>query len=301
MAIRNYYFCLLLLLATTARAVAFEYEHFVLDLLEIKELVGLTVVTPVLDGLVSGALCHDSESVMAALQDAVACLAAAKEQLSDEQVLAYSEKLEAYWAVVADTRAPRPPFIDPAEGPLAPNELTYFPRDVVIARNLEVGGDLTVDGDININASNVSFVDTSNSATFNCLDFKKSRNGGIVQNGDSIGCLNFQGFDGAAFVSGALIEAQVDGTPGLADMPGRMIFSTSPDGTAVPTEKMRINNTGIVSLSNNLDIPDTTSATTGVISKNGARFIHNSGSENFFAGLLAGTFGVLGTDNTAIG
>jgi hypothetical protein len=301
MAIRNYYFCLLLLPATAARAVAFEYEQCVSDLLEIKELVGLTVVTPALDGLVLGTFGKDSEQLQAALQDAVACLAAAREKLSDEQIIAYSEKLEAYWAEISDTRAPRPPFIDPAEGQLAPDELTYFPRDVVIARNLEVGGDLTVDGDININTSNVSFIDTSNSATFNCLDFKKSRNGAIVQNNDSIGCLNFQGFDGAAFVSGALIEAQVDSTPGLSDMPGRIVFSTSPDGSAVPTEKMRINNAGIVSLSNNLELPNTTSATSGVITKNGVRFIHNRGTDNTFVGRNAGNIAVTASRNSGFG
>jgi hypothetical protein len=301
MAMRNFYFYVLLLLATTARAVASGYEQFVLDLLEIKELVGLTVVTPVLDGLVSGALCHDSESVMAALQDAVACLAAAKNQLSNEQVIAYSEKLEAYWAAVTKNRAPRPPFIDPAEAQLASGELTYFPRDVVIARNLEVGGNLFAGGELDIDTSTISFIDTTNASTFQCLNFEKSRNGAIVQNGDAIGCITFQGFDGGQFIPGALLQAQIDSVPGEGDMPGRFVFLTTPSGTAIPTEKMRISNAGLVTLSNNLDLPATTNASTGVITKAGVPFSHTFGTNNTFYGVGAGNFTLVGIENTGIG
>lgn len=291
-----------------ANCCRFEVDSLKADLLEMKELVGLLVETPALDGFISGALDGDAEVIKAALQDAVACVAAAKDVLTDEQIVAYANKLEAYWAELGEARAPRPPLIDPAEGQLAPNELTYFPRDVFIARNLEVGGDatidgnLTVEGDVNINTSNVSFIDNTNAASFNCLDFKKSRAGNIVQNGDSIGCLNFQGFDGSNFVSGALIEAHVDGAPGASDMPGRIVFLTSPDGTAVPTEKMRVNNAGVVSLTNNLDVPNTTNAATGVITKAGTRFIHNFGVENVFAGVSAGNFSLAGANqNTGVG
>jgi hypothetical protein len=279
----------------------FGQEDLLTDLLEIKELVGSTAVTPALDGLVSGALDCDVESIKAALQDAVVCLAVAQEKLSDEQIIAYSEKLEAYWVAATKTRAPRPPFIDPVEEQLASNELTYFPRDVVIARNLEVGGNVVAEGGLNFNSSTISFVDTTNSPSFQCLTFEKSRNGAIVQNGDTIGCINFQGFDGAQFLSGALLQAQVDGVPGVGDMPGRFVFLTTPDGTPTPTEKMRISNNGLVTLSNNLDFAQTINASTGVLTKGGAPFSHTFGTNNTFYGANAGNFSLTGVENTGIG
>jgi hypothetical protein len=38
----------------------------------------------------------------------------------------------------------------------------------------------------------------------------------------------------------AQIDAEVDGTPGTNDMPGRLVFSTTADGASSPTERMRI-------------------------------------------------------------
>ena len=45
-------------------------------------------------------------------------------------------------------------------------------------------------------------------------------------------------------VPAASIESFVDGTPGSNDMPGRLIFSTTADGSASPTERMRITSAG---------------------------------------------------------
>jgi hypothetical protein len=64
----------------------------------------------------------------------------------------------------------------------------------------------------------------------------------IVASGDQIGRIAFDGADGAKFVSAALIAAEVDGTPGTDDMPGRLVFSTTADGTGSPTEAFRITN-----------------------------------------------------------
>jgi hypothetical protein len=52
--------------------------------------------------------------------------------------------------------------------------------------------------------------------------------------------LQFRGADGAKFVTSAEIKALVDGTPGTDDMPGRLVFSTTADGAASPTEALRI-------------------------------------------------------------
>ena len=70
----------------------------------------------------------------------------------------------------------------------------------------------------------------------------------VVQNNDEIGGVSFIGTDGSKGLIGARIEAFVDGIPGANDMPGRLVFSTTADGAASPTERMRIDSTGLMTL-----------------------------------------------------
>jgi hypothetical protein len=70
----------------------------------------------------------------------------------------------------------------------------------------------------------------------------------LVANGDFVGLIRFMGNDGSEFVEAARIDAFVDGTPGANDMPGRLVFSTTADGASSPTERMRIESTGNVSI-----------------------------------------------------
>jgi hypothetical protein len=69
-----------------------------------------------------------------------------------------------------------------------------------------------------------------------------------VVSGEILGTINFSGDDGTAFVKAAQITGQVDGAPGTNDMPGRLIFSTTADGSATPTERMRINSSGLTTV-----------------------------------------------------
>ena len=64
----------------------------------------------------------------------------------------------------------------------------------------------------------------------------------MVQSGDALGFISFEGADGTQFVPSASISTLVDGIPGANDMPGRLVFSTTADGASFPTEAMRINN-----------------------------------------------------------
>jgi len=69
----------------------------------------------------------------------------------------------------------------------------------------------------------------------------------IVQSNDLLGQIRFAGADGVDLQSyGAAISGEVDGTPGADDMPGRLVFSTTADGAATPTERMRIDSAGQV-------------------------------------------------------
>ena len=73
----------------------------------------------------------------------------------------------------------------------------------------------------------------------------------ILQSGDEVGKIRFYGHDGNDFDNyAAQITAAVDGTPGSNDMPGRLVFSTTADGAASPTEALRIDSDQIVSVNN---------------------------------------------------
>ena len=68
----------------------------------------------------------------------------------------------------------------------------------------------------------------------------------IVQSGDTLGKIEFKGADGSDFDAGAYIAAKVDGTAGAAgaDMPGRIVLATSPDGSSTPVERASLNQHG---------------------------------------------------------
>jgi hypothetical protein len=99
-------------------------------------------------------------------------------------------------------------------------------------------------------AVNISAVRTDDTAYPSWLILGKTRSTGntIVQSGDIIGRVAFEGNDGSEFVDAAFISAEVDGTPGANDMPGRIVLSTTAAGAATPTERMRITSTGQVRL-----------------------------------------------------
>ena len=85
------------------------------------------------------------------------------------------------------------------------------------------------------------------------LIFQKSRSGtatpgtGVVSSGDVLGTIRFYASDGTDRNSfAANIACEVDATPGSNDMPGRLIFSTTADGAASSTERMRITKDGDV-------------------------------------------------------
>jgi hypothetical protein len=86
----------------------------------------------------------------------------------------------------------------------------------------------------------------TNDAPF--FQFGKSRGGvgvfTVVAADDSLGRFSWAGADGTNFAEAVRIEALVDGTPGANDMPGRLVFSTSADGSQTPTERLRISSAG---------------------------------------------------------
>ena len=73
----------------------------------------------------------------------------------------------------------------------------------------------------------------------------------LLNDGDEFGAIYFVGADGTDLTTqGATIRAEVDGTPGANDMPGRIVLATTADGASSPTERMRITSDGYFKASN---------------------------------------------------
>jgi hypothetical protein len=70
-----------------------------------------------------------------------------------------------------------------------------------------------------------------------------------VADGNALGAISFQGNNGSQFLNGAEIGAFADGVVsggGAADLPTRLVFSTTADGASSPTERFRITNDGVI-------------------------------------------------------
>ena len=74
----------------------------------------------------------------------------------------------------------------------------------------------------------------------------------VVTDDALLGRISWQGADGTQTVEAARIEGFVDGTPGANDMPGRLTFSTTADGAATVTERVRIHTNGVASFNNGI-------------------------------------------------
>ena len=70
----------------------------------------------------------------------------------------------------------------------------------------------------------------------------------IVNNGDQIGNFQYNAYDGTAYRPAAHIIVRVDGVPGANDIPTRMDFYTSPDGSAAATQRLSITNAGNIGI-----------------------------------------------------
>ena len=141
----------------------------------------------------------------------------------------------------------------------------------------------------NTSVAGITFVTNTNDAESSYLVLGKSRgtstgSNTIVQVNDVIGRITFAGADGTDLETrAATIEAQVDGTPGANDMPGRLVFSTTADGAASPTERLRIDSLG------NLLLGTTTTSVSGGSGGTYLRSKASGGSSSILLGHENGT------------
>jgi hypothetical protein len=99
----------------------------------------------------------------------------------------------------------------------------------------------------------------------------------VVANNETLGNIFWSGSDGVNQTLVAQITAQVDGTPGADDMPGRLMFSTTADGASSPTEALRITNDRVIAYNQPTPTSKSAAATltiaelkTGIIQYTGA-------------------------------
>jgi hypothetical protein len=139
----------------------------------------------------------------------------------------------------------------------------------------------------------------------------------IITNGDKLFTIRATAWDGAAYQTAAVITAESDGVPGVGDMPGRLAFFTTPDGSGSTAERMRITSAGNVGIGTTspggkLDVTGTAGAvqinSTGdqiVYTYNGFNYLTANGAAatlqvqaNGAGGKL--TFSTAGTENFRI-
>jgi hypothetical protein len=130
---------------------------------------------------------------------------------------------------------------------------TSTARDNLYSNSSGVAPQFQIEGTSFV-ASSMLLVRNSNDGNNNAIVFGKTRgtsvgSNTVVQSGDPLGAISFQGADGSELAEGASIQARVDGTPGTNDMPGRLVFSTTPSGSATPVEAMRLENNGTMRVS----------------------------------------------------
>ena len=102
------------------------------------------------------------------------------------------------------------------------------------------GGCPDTGGATSLGAPRLSFIRTNSSSI--------GSNAAVV-NGSRLGTVSFLGTDDTGPINAASIHAEVDGTPGTNDMPGRLVFSVTADGSASQTEALRISSNRAITVS----------------------------------------------------
>ena len=109
--------------------------------------------------------------------------------------------------------------------------------------NLQLEGTSTADSSISLKCN-------TNGTTAPTIRFGKSRGTSVgsdtvVQDGDELGVIVFAGADGTdTETQGAVIIAAVDGSPGGNDLPTRLQFNVTADGSSSTTARFKIEQNG---------------------------------------------------------
>ena len=135
------------------------------------------------------------------------------------------------------------------------------------------------------NTSTLAVIRSSNNDGPSHIVLGKARGTGtgsttVVQSGDTIGHINFEAADGSHLIRAGQISCVVDGTPGANDMPGRLKFSTCPNGSNGLVRRMEISNQGRLDIfaSNATDAHFISSAASGGTAIEFIKCMHSASS-----------------------
>jgi hypothetical protein len=98
---------------------------------------------------------------------------------------------------------------------------------------------------VNQATSSTGLSNWANDAFAPVVGFTKSRGGAVgtratPSNSDDVGTISWAGDNGTAFSPAAAIQVKIDGTPSATSMPGKLRFSTTPDGSTTLVERLAI-------------------------------------------------------------
>lgn len=148
---------------------------------------------------------------------------------------------------LSGTSAGQQLFWDGATNRLLLGSVTAYQTDGSITPRMQVHGTTATASSLSL----TSWLNGASNPGSLILGHSKSATIGtnaLVDDGDALGGIYFNGDGGAGFRRAAYIQVNVDAAPGTNDMPGRLVFATSADGSATPAERMRIGSTGNVGI-----------------------------------------------------
>lgn len=115
--------------------------------------------------------------------------------------------------------------------------------------NTAITGQLTTSGNFFTINGVVSAGSTTSGATSTNLQILKSRAGGVITTGDTLGNLIFAGFDGTSYTTGASITSTSSGTIAATRVASDLKFNTHPDAAlGAPILRMTIAPAGNITI-----------------------------------------------------
>ena len=116
-----------------------------------------------------------------------------------------------------------------------------FTPSIIVANNIT-----STVGNITASSGNIVANEIANDSNGAIFATFKSRAGAVVQVADTLGNLQFYGFDGTGFVLTSSIKVTASGTIGTNRIGSDLEFYTHPDSTGSPVDRMVITSTGTV-------------------------------------------------------